>query len=208
MQSIHRTATGRISMLAYMAMLDIRHKPHRAAALVPRHNRPRQSNPRTTGTRQMSDLGTIAAQPAWNRPSTPYGPTTLRLVAAGARRPPDNRPRPAQRADALRPARTRRRPGHGRTNRTIYAAAKVSFHIWSDAFDIARTTIAPLIHAAFASMAFDWGSGGVLDMKWDGPPTSRQTTDPEIKAWETTVSFTCTTWQTRTDATNPGALGA
>ncbi len=93
-------------------------------------------------------------------------------------------------------------PENGRTNRTIYAAAKVSFHIWSDAIDIARTTIAPLIYAAFASMAFDWGSGGVLDMKWDGPPTSRQTTDPEIKAWETTVSFTCTTWQTRTDATN------
>ena len=27
-------------------------------------------------------------------------------------------------------------------------------------------------------------------MKWDGPPVSRQTSDPEIKAWQTTVTFT------------------
>ena len=59
-------------------------------------------------------------------------------------------------------------------------------------------TIAPLIRAAFASMAFNWGTGAVLDMKWDGPPVSRQATDPEIKAWQTTVTFTATTWQQRT----------
>ena len=90
----------------------------------------------------------------------------------------------------------------GRTNATIYATERVTFHIWSDAIDAAKTTIAPLIRNAFASMAFDWGTGGVCDMKWDGPPASRQTTDPEIKAWVTPVSFTAATWQARTDQTN------
>jgi hypothetical protein len=85
-----------------------------------------------------------------------------------------------------------------RTNASLYQTEKVSFHIWSDAFDVGRT-IAPLIQAAFASMAFNWTTGAVLDMKWDGPPVSRQTTDPEIKAWQTTVTFTCSTWQQRQD---------
>ncbi len=85
-----------------------------------------------------------------------------------------------------------------RSNRTLYAADTIRFHIWSDGFDTGRA-IAPLIRNAFASMSFDWTTGGVLDMKWDGPPVSRQTSDPEIKAWQTTVSFTCATWQTRQD---------
>lgn len=87
---------------------------------------------------------------------------------------------------------------NGRTNRTLYASEKITFHIWSDTFDVARS-IHPLIRNAFAGLAFDWGTAGVLDMKWDGPPLSRQTSDPEIKAWQTSVSFTCTTWQQRED---------
>ena len=85
-----------------------------------------------------------------------------------------------------------------RTNASLYSTEKVNFHIWSDGFDVGRA-IAPLIRKAFASMAFNWGSGAVLDMKWDGPPVSRQTADREIKAWQTTVSFTCSTWQQRQD---------
>ncbi len=88
-----------------------------------------------------------------------------------------------------------------RTNASLYCTERIQFHVWSDGFDVGRD-IARLIRSAFASMAFNWTTGAVLDMKWDGPPVSRQTTDPEIKAWQTTVSFTCTTWQARTDATN------
>jgi hypothetical protein len=85
-----------------------------------------------------------------------------------------------------------------RTNASLYATERVSFHIWSDGIDAARA-IARLIRDCFASNSFNWGSGAVLDMKWDGPPLSRQTSDPEIKAWQTTVSFTCSTWQQRVD---------
>jgi len=85
-----------------------------------------------------------------------------------------------------------------RTNLSLYQTERVHFHIWTDGIDAARA-IAPLIRAAFASMAFDWVTGAVLDMRWDGPPLSRQTTDPEIKAWQTTVTFTASTWQQRQD---------
>ena len=85
-----------------------------------------------------------------------------------------------------------------RSNKSIYARETIRFHIWTDGVDAGRA-IAPLVRNAFASMAFNWITGAVLDMKWDGPPASQQTTDPEIKAWRTTVSFTCTTWQQRTD---------
>jgi hypothetical protein len=86
----------------------------------------------------------------------------------------------------------------GRSNASLYATEKISFHIWSDTID-AGQAIAPLIRNCFASNAFNWTTGAVLDMKWDGPPASRQTTDPEIKAWQTTVTFTCSTWQQRQD---------
>ena len=85
-----------------------------------------------------------------------------------------------------------------RSNKSLYQTECVNFHVWSDTFDIGRS-IARLIRAAFASMAFDWGTGAVLDMRWDGPPTSRQTNNPEIKAWQTTVTFTASTWQQRQD---------
>ncbi len=85
-----------------------------------------------------------------------------------------------------------------RTNVSLYQTEQVAFHIWSDTFDTGRS-IATLVRAAFASMAFDWGTGAVLDMRWDGPPQSRQTTGPEIKAWQTTVTFTAQTWQQRED---------
>ena len=77
-----------------------------------------------------------------------------------------------------------------RTNASLYATQRVNFHIWTDTFDSGRA-IAPLIRNAFASNAFNWGNGAVLDMKSDGPPLSRQTDTPEIKAWQTTLSFTC-----------------
>jgi len=97
-------------------------------------------------------------------------------------------------------------PGDGQesviTNRTIYATHKVTFHIWSDGTSDVDLQLWPLIRNAFSAMIFDWVTGGVTNMKWDGPPSSRQTTNPEIQAWETTMSFTCQTWQTRTDATN------
>jgi hypothetical protein len=85
-----------------------------------------------------------------------------------------------------------------RSNKSLYQTERVLFHVWSDTFDVGRQ-IAPLIRAAFASMAFNWGTGAVLDMKWDGPPISRQVTDPELKAWQTTITFTASTWQQRQD---------
>jgi len=85
-----------------------------------------------------------------------------------------------------------------RTNRTLYERAKLAFHIWTDGIDAGRA-IAQLIRNAFASLAFEWGTGGVTDMRWDGPPLSRQTSDPEIKAWETIVTFTLATWEQRDD---------
>jgi hypothetical protein len=85
-----------------------------------------------------------------------------------------------------------------RSNATLYQTQKLAFHVWSDKFD-EGDGIAPLIVAAFASMAFDWASGGVTDMRWDGPAAARQTNDPEIKAWETVVMFTVNIWQTRQD---------
>ncbi len=85
-----------------------------------------------------------------------------------------------------------------RSNKSLYQTERVLFHVWSDTFDVGRQ-IAPLIRAAFASMAFNWGTGAVLDMQWDGPPISRQVTDPELKAWQTTITFTASTWQQRQD---------
>jgi len=85
-----------------------------------------------------------------------------------------------------------------RTNASLYSAVNIHFHIWSDTYDVGNA-VAGLIQAAFASIAFNWGRGAVLDMKLDGPPVSRQATTPEIKAWETTVNFTCSTWQQRQD---------
>ncbi len=85
-----------------------------------------------------------------------------------------------------------------RTNASLYATQRVNFHIWTDTFDSGRA-IAPLIRNAFASNSFNWGNGAVLDMKSDGPPLSRQTNTPEIKAWQTTLSFTCATWHERQD---------
>jgi hypothetical protein len=85
-----------------------------------------------------------------------------------------------------------------RTNASLYQTAKIAFHVWSDTFDAGRQ-VAAAVRDAFASMAFDWVTGAVLDMRWDGPPASRQTTDPEIKAWETVVIFTAATWLSRDD---------
>jgi len=96
---------------------------------------------------------------------------------------------------------------HCRTNASLYATEKINFHIWSDGFDTGRAA-APLIRTAFASMAFNWGTGAVLDMKWDGPPVSRQVTDPELKAWQTTVSFTLSTWQQRQDNESSSSSGS
>ena len=85
-----------------------------------------------------------------------------------------------------------------RTNLSLYQTERVHFHIWTDGFDAGRA-IAPLIRAAFASMAFSWGTGASSTCDWDGPPVSRQVTGPEIKAWHTTVTFTASTWQQRQD---------
>ena len=51
----------------------------------------------------------------------------------------------------------------------------------------------------FANQEIDWQSGGVTDCRPEGPPGTRQTALPEIKAWETVVTFAAATWETRQD---------
>ncbi len=146
----------------------------------------------------MSDLGTIAAATGLESAINILWAASAALVAQVPAdrlitgRVPPSEEMPYVRLEADGGSET------GRTNQSIYATEKVTFHIWSEGFDTGRA-IAPLIRDAFAGMAFDWITGAVLDMKWDGPPVSRQTSDPEIKAWQTTVSFTCSTWQQRQD---------
>ena len=85
-----------------------------------------------------------------------------------------------------------------RTNKTLYQTQLVTFHAWTDTFD-AGDALVPLIQNAFASQMFDWGTGGVTDMRQHGAPSTQQTNDPEIKAWETIVEFLAHTWQSRND---------
>jgi hypothetical protein len=85
-----------------------------------------------------------------------------------------------------------------RSNVSVYATERIAFHVWTDTVDAGRA-IAPVIRDAFNSNEFNWTVGAVLDMKWDGPPETQQVTDPEIKAWQTTVHFTLKTWTQRQD---------
>jgi len=146
----------------------------------------------------MSDLGTIAGADGIESAINGLWAANSALVAVvPADRLITGRVPPSEEMPYVRLA-----PDAGdntdRTNATLYQAAKVAFHVWSDTFDRGRE-IAALIRNAFASLAFDWASGGVLDMRWDGPPASHQTTDAEIKAWETVVTFTAQTWEQRQD---------
>lgn len=88
--------------------------------------------------------------------------------------------------------------GSTRTNKSCYQTAKVAFHVWTENY-AAGNAIGQLILNAFANKGFDWASGGVLDMRADGPPVNQQTIMPEVKLWETTLSFVLTTWQGRQD---------
>ena len=85
-----------------------------------------------------------------------------------------------------------------RSNATLYQKQEITFHIWTDDFD-EGDTIVPLLQSAYASQAFDWGTVGVTDFQQQGAADSHQSSDPEIKAWETVVKFTANTWQARTD---------
>jgi len=85
-----------------------------------------------------------------------------------------------------------------RSNGSLYQKLTIIFHVWTDTFD-QGDAIAPQIRRVFASREFDWGSGGVLDCKTEGWPRTEQTKLPEIKAWETVVTFAANTWDTRLD---------
>jgi len=86
-----------------------------------------------------------------------------------------------------------------RSRQTLYEKQRIIFHVWTDTFD-EGDSIAPEIRRVFANQEFDWGSGGVTDCKPDGLPSASQTALPEIKAWETVVTFAANTWETRQDA--------
>ncbi|MEI8374809.1 MAG: hypothetical protein WCJ35_18450 [Planctomycetota bacterium] len=88
--------------------------------------------------------------------------------------------------------------GNARTNKSYYQTARVVFHIWTEDY-AGGSAVAQLILNAFANKGFDWTTGAVLDMRADGPPVNNQVHMPEIKLWETTVSFVLTTWQGRQD---------
>lgn len=85
-----------------------------------------------------------------------------------------------------------------RTRQTLYQKQQVTFHIWTDTFD-AGDSIVPALQAAFASQIFDWGTGGVTDFRQEGTAGTSQVSTPEFKAWETVVTFTANTWETRQD---------
>jgi hypothetical protein len=146
----------------------------------------------------MSDLGTIAGATGLESAINTIWAANAALVAAvPADRLITGRVPPSEQMPYVR-----LEPEGGRelsrTNASIYASETILFHIWSDGFDSGRT-IAALIRNAFASMAFNWTSGAVMDMQWGGPAVSRQASEPEIKAWQTTVTFTASTWQQRED---------
>lgn len=85
-----------------------------------------------------------------------------------------------------------------RSKQTLYQKQRVVFHLWTDAFD-SGDSVVPLIQAAYASMAFDWGTGGVTDFRQEGTASTSQVNTPEFKAWETVVTFTANTWESRQD---------
>ena len=88
--------------------------------------------------------------------------------------------------------------GIQRSNRTLYEKRPIVFHVWTDTFD-QGDAIAPEIRRVLANREFDWQSGGVTDCRPQGPPSTSQTALPEIKAWETVVTFAANTWETRLD---------
>ena len=90
-----------------------------------------------------------------------------------------------------------------RTSNTLYQKQSVTFHIWTDDFDDGDA-IVPTLNAAFASQIFDWSVGGVTDMRQEGTASTSQVSTPEFKAWETVVTFTANTWETRQDKTIQG----
>ena len=88
-----------------------------------------------------------------------------------------------------------------RSNKTLYEKRSIVFHVWTDTFDQGEA-LAPEIRRVFANQEFDWQSGGATDCRPQGPPSTRQTALPEIKAWETVVTFAANTWETRLDNTS------
>ncbi len=85
-----------------------------------------------------------------------------------------------------------------RSRQTLYEKRRMVFHVWTDTFD-EGDAIVPQIRRVFANQAFDWGTGGVTDCRPEGPARTSQTTLPEIKAWETVVSFVAASWEQRMD---------
>jgi hypothetical protein len=85
-----------------------------------------------------------------------------------------------------------------RSRQTLYEKQPIKFHVWTDTFD-EGDGIVPEIRRVFANQAFDWATGGVLDCRPAGPPSRSQTALPEIKAWETIVTFAAATWDQRLD---------
>jgi len=88
-----------------------------------------------------------------------------------------------------------------RSRQTLYEKQPIIFHVWTDTFD-AGDAIAPQIRRVFANQEFDWGTGGVTDCRTEGSPSTSQTALPEIKAWETVVTFAASTWDQRLDTSS------
>jgi hypothetical protein len=85
-----------------------------------------------------------------------------------------------------------------RSRQTLYEKQPIVFHLWTDTFDEAEA-IAAEIRRVLANQTFDWATGGVLDCRPAGSPSMTQTALPEIKAWETVVTFAAATWEMRKD---------
>jgi hypothetical protein len=85
-----------------------------------------------------------------------------------------------------------------RSRETVYEKRPIVFHVWTDTFD-AGDAVAAAIRTTFAHAAFDWGTGGALDLRHRGGPAARQIARAEFKAWETVVAFVASTWEQRTD---------
>ena len=151
-----------------------------------------------TGIRNMSDLGVIsgatdlesALVAIWNS-STPLIAQVprLRLITG---RVPQSETMPYVRMEQVGGE------GTARTNKSYYQTARVLFHVWGESL-ATGSTIAQLILNAYANKGFNWTTQGVLDMRADGPPVNEQVSTPEIKIWETTVSFALSLWQGRQD---------
>jgi len=98
----------------------------------------------------------------------------------------------------------------GRTDKTRYSRALMSFHIWVDDDDLEFAhELATVISDEYADNCWQIDSTSkVLDITDEGEPNAHQTTLPTTKAWEVVKLFTVFIERQRADQDNQCCVDA